>query len=76
MAGEKLPQIAISYLTRQVRREWRSAQKPRIIASSSTKVIVEYSSDSMVIARGAVIAVNGKWQAEGLSQCSKRSVAR
>jgi hypothetical protein len=62
-------------LTRQVGLEWRSALQPRTVASSPTKVIVEYVSDSVVIARGAVILVNGKWQTEGLSQCSKHPAA-
>ncbi len=73
--GEITAEKAISSLTRQVGLEWRSALQPQTIASSSTRIVVEYSIDSIVIARGAVILVDGKWQTEGLSQCSKNPAA-
>ncbi|WP_285616655.1 hypothetical protein [Kineosporia sp. NBRC 101677] len=68
--GEASADEAIGFLTRAVSREWGSELRPETVAASDSKVVVEYLSDSRVVARGAVVAVGDKWQMEGLSQCT------
>ena len=69
--GEATADAAIGFLAREVGREWGLSSQPQTVASSDTKVIVEYSDESMVIARGAVTLVDGRWRTEGLSQYAR-----